>query len=206
MKRVAILISGRGSNMAALVEANRHEKFCDVALVASNRPAADGLEFAQGYGIETLTLDHKSFATREAFDEAFDQELRARAIDIVALAGFMRILSDAFVTRWLGRLINIHPSLLPLFPGIRVHEQALPAGATSSGATVHFVVPVLDSGPTIGQAKVPVLPGDTAETLAVPVLEAEHRLYPACLKLLCEDGVRLKGGRATFARGGPIVL
>ncbi len=114
----------------------------------------------------------------------------------------MRILSDAFVTRWLGRLINIHPSLLPLFPGIRVHEQALAAGATSSGATVHFVVPVLDSGPTIGQAKVPVLPGDTAETLAARVLEAEHKLYPACLKLLCEDGVRLKGGRATFARGG----
>ena len=206
MNRVAILISGRGSNMAALIAANAREKFCDVSLALSNRPDAEGLDFAAQHGIATLTLDHKAFTTREQFDDALDNELRARKIDIVALAGFMRILSDAFVARWLGRLVNIHPSLLPLFPGIRVHEQALAAGVKESGATVHFVVPALDSGPIIGQAKVPVLSGDTAASLAARVLEAEHELYPQCLKLLCNGGVWLEGNRAVFRANGPVAI
>jgi phosphoribosylglycinamide formyltransferase-1 len=204
--RVAILISGRGSNLAALIEDAEAERYCEIALVISNRPNAPGLALAAGRGIEALTLDHKTFATREAFDAALDAALRARKIDVVALAGFMRILSGGFVARWLGRLINIHPSLLPAFPGVKVHEQALAAKVKVSGATIHFVVPELDSGPIIGQASVPVHPHDTPETLAARVLEAEHKLYPLCLRMVCEKRVRLESSRAAFAANGPVIL
>ncbi|MFO1187616.1 MAG: phosphoribosylglycinamide formyltransferase [Alphaproteobacteria bacterium] len=207
MKRVAILISGRGSNMAALIASAEREDYCEIALVLSNRGDAAGLMAAAECGIETLAIDHKAFPSREAFDADLDKALRERSIDIIALAGFMRILSPGFVAKWPGRILNIHPSLLPLFPGTRVHEQALAAGVKESGATVHFVVPELDAGPIIGQAKVPVLVSDTAETLGARVLEAEHKLYPGCLKLLCEGAVRLESGHAVFAgRGGPLAL
>lgn len=192
--------------MGALIETAQRERYGKIALVLSNRPDAAGLKFAARHGIETLALDHKAYASREAFDAAVDEALRKRTIDIVALAGFMRILSAGFVARWQGRLVNIHPSLLPLFPGIHVHEQALAAGVKQSGATVHFVVPELDAGPIIGQAAVPVLAGDTPETLAARVLLAEHKLYPSCLKMLCEGRVRLEQGRAVFAQGGPIAI
>jgi len=204
--RIAILISGRGSNMGALIGSAQREGYGEIALVLSNRPDAAGLEFAARHAIEALALDHKAHVSREAFDAAVDEALRKRRIDIVALAGFMRILGAGFVARWQGRLVNIHPSLLPLFPGIHVHEQALAAGVKQSGATVHFVVPELDAGPIIGQASVPVLTGDTPATLAARILLAEHKLYPVCLKMLCEGRVRLDGGRAVFAHGGPIAI
>lgn len=191
--------------MSALIDSNRREPYADIAFVFANRADAAGLGIAAEHGIDTLTIDHRKHASRGAFDEAIDRELRARRIDIVALAGFMRILDDPFVARWQGRLINIHPSLLPSFPGLRVHEQALAAGVTISGATVHFVIPKVDAGPAIGQAAVPVLGGDTPETLAARILEAEHLLYPRCLKMLCRGEVRLEGGRAVF-KDGPVAL
>lgn len=204
--RAAILISGRGSNMGALIASAEREGYCEIACVIANRPDAAGLATAAECGIETLAIDHKKFPSREAFDAAIDEALRERSIDIVALAGFMRILTPGFVAKWQGRLVNIHPSLLPLFPGIHVHEQALAAGVKESGATVHYVVPELDAGPIIGQARVKVLEGDTPESLAARVLAAEHKLYPACLRLLCEGGVRLEAGRAVFAKNGPLTL
>jgi phosphoribosylglycinamide formyltransferase-1 len=204
--RVAILISGRGSNMAALIEDAKHERYCEIAAVLSNRPGAAGLEFAAQNGIPTVALDHKKFATREAFDLALGAELRARKIDFVALAGFMRILTPKFADDWRGQLVNIHPSLLPAFPGTRVHEQVLAAGVAITGATVQFVVPQLDSGPIIGQAAVPVMVGDTPETLAARVLEAEHKLYPLCLRMVCDGRVRLEGDRAEFNDGCPIAM
>ena len=192
--------------MITLIEVARREKFCEVALVLANRPGAPGLSLANEIGIEAIVLDHTRFSSRDSFDEALDSELRARRVDIVTLAGFMRILTPGFTLRWQGRLINIHPSLLPAFPGIRVHEEALAAGAAISGCTVHLVVPELGAGAMIGQATVPVQTGDTPETLAARVLEAEHKLYPLCLRMICEGRVRLNNGRAVFASGGPILL
>jgi phosphoribosylglycinamide formyltransferase-1 len=206
LPRVAILISGRGSNMGALIESAKREAYCEIALVISNRPGAPGLEHASQRGIETVMLDHGKFPTREAFDQALHEALEKHAIDFVALAGFMRILTPGVVARWLGRLINIHPSLLPAFPGVKVHEQALAAGVAISGATVHFVVPQVDAGPIIGQAAVPVRVDDTPDTLGARVLAAEHKLYPLCLRMVCEKGVRLEGGRAISAGQGPIAL
>jgi phosphoribosylglycinamide formyltransferase-1 len=204
--RIAILISGRGSNMGALIESARTERYADIALVIANRPGAAGLEYAAQAGIETMTLDHGKFPTREAFDQALHETLEKRAIDFVALAGFMRILSEGFALRWLGRLTNIHPSLLPAFPGVKTHDQALAAGVAISGASVHFVVPAVDAGPIIGQAAVPVRTDDTPDTLAARVLAAEHRLYPLCLRMVCEKQVRLENGRAVFAGEGPIAI
>src|ERR1041384_6215853 len=179
-KRVAVLISGRGSNMAALIEAAKAADYpAEIALVLSNVGDAAGLARAREAGIATEVVDHKTFGKdREAFDRELDSTLEARRIDIVCLAGFLRVLSPWFAARWNGRLINIHPSLLPAFKGLHTHERALAAGAAQHGATVHFVVPELDSGPIIEQASVPVLPGDTPETLAARVLEVEHRIYP----------------------------
>jgi len=186
-RRVAILISGRGSNMAALIEAARAKDYpAEIALVVSNRPDAAGLVFAASRGIATAVVDHKRFASREAFDAALDAALEKARIEIVCLAGFMRMLTTPFVAKWRGRMLNIHPSLLPEFKGLDTHARALAAGVKTHGCTAHFVVPELDSGPIILQEKVPVLAGDTAETLAARVLEAEHRIYPAALRLLAE--------------------
>jgi phosphoribosylglycinamide formyltransferase-1 len=191
--RTAVFISGRGSNLSALIDAARAPDYpAEIALVFSNKEDAAGLQVARDASVPTKVISHKAFASREEFDAAIDAALRAAHIDLIAEAGFMRIHSEWFVKRWEGRMINIHPSLLPLFPGIRVHQQALAAGATESGCTVHYMVPELDAGPIIAQAKVPVLPGDTPETLAARVLVEEHRLYPEALRMvagaLLQDG------------------
>ncbi|HST93426.1 MAG TPA: phosphoribosylglycinamide formyltransferase, partial [Microvirga sp.] len=179
-RRVAILISGRGSNMASLIEAAQAADFpAEIALVLSNRPDAEGRERAKNAGIATLAIDHKAFPDRESFDRALDDALVEHDIAFICLAGFMRVLSDWFVERWAGKMINIHPSLLPLYRGTQTHRRALEDGVLVHGCTVHFVVPELDAGPIIARAAVPVLPGDTPESLAARVLAAEHRLYPA---------------------------
>jgi phosphoribosylglycinamide formyltransferase-1 len=198
-KRVAILISGRGSNLAALIDAAKAPDYpAEIALVISNKENAAGLCVAQNAGIPARVIPHQDFASREEFDAAIDAALRAADIGIVCEAGFMRIHSEWFARTWEGKLLNIHPSLLPLFPGIRVHQQALDAGVRESGCTVHFVVAELDSGPIVAQAAVPVLPGDTAQTLAARVLAEEHKLYPAALKMVAEGKVVLRDGRAAF--------
>jgi phosphoribosylglycinamide formyltransferase 1 len=187
-KRVAVLISGRGSNMAALIEAAKAQDYpAEIALVVSNRPDATGLATARDAGIATALVDHTAFGTdRAAFERALDAALAAQRIELVCLAGFMRLLSPWFVARWCGRLINIHPALLPQFKGLETHRRALEAGVTRHGATVHFVVAEMDSGPIIMQESVPVLAGDTEETLARRVLEVEHRIYPQALRLVAE--------------------
>jgi len=195
--RTAVLISGRGSNLRALADAARAPDYpAEIVLAISNRGEAPGLEIAQEFGIPAKVIPHAKYDSREAFDAAVDGGLHAANVSLVCEAGFMRIHSDWFVKRWEGRLINIHPSLLPAFPGIRVHKQALDAGVKISGCTVHFVVSELDSGPIIAQAAVPVLPGDTPETLAARVLIEEHRLYPEALKLVASGQVKLENGRA----------
>jgi phosphoribosylglycinamide formyltransferase-1 len=191
-KRTAILISGRGSNMAALIEAARAPDYpAEIALVVSNRPEAAGLERARVAGIEAVAIDHKVFATRMAFEARLHQTLLDHRIDLLANAGFMRLLTGGFVDRWKDRHLNIHPSLLPAFPGLDTHQRALDAGVTITGCTVHFVRLEMDSGPIIAQAAVPVQRGDTAETLAARVLEAEHKLYPLALKLVASGAVRV---------------
>ena len=177
--RVAILISGRGSNMASLIEAARDPAYpAEIALVLSNRPDAAGLARAEAAGIPTRIVDHTAFPDRASFDAAVQRELEGAGIDLVCLAGFMRILTPGFIERWAGRMLNVHPSLLPAFKGLHPHRQALEAGVPTHGCTVHFVVPELDSGPTVIQAEVPVLPDDTEATLSARVLAEEHRLYP----------------------------
>jgi phosphoribosylglycinamide formyltransferase-1 len=190
-KRVAVLISGRGSNMAALIEAARDPAYpAEIVLVVSNRPDAAGLDRARADGIETAVVNHTSFGKdREAFEHALQGVLDAHHIEIVCLAGFMRLLTPWLVRRWEGRMLNIHPALLPAFKGLDTHQRALAAGAKQHGATVHFVVPEMDAGPIIAQAAVPVHDGDTADTLAARVLAEEHRLYPAALKLVAEGRV-----------------
>jgi phosphoribosylglycinamide formyltransferase-1 len=196
-KRVAVLISGRGSNMTALVEAARAADFpAEIALVAANRPTAAGLERARASGIPTAMVDHTRYGgDREGFERALQAELVAHGVDIVCLAGFMRLLTPWFVDQWTERMLNIHPALLPAFKGLHTHEQALAAGVRIHGATVHFVVPEMDSGPIIAQAAVPVLDHDTPKTLGARVLQAEHRIYPLALRLLAEDRVRMVSGR-----------
>ncbi|WP_051881624.1 phosphoribosylglycinamide formyltransferase [Parvularcula oceani] len=197
MKRVAVLISGSGSNLQALIDAAQAEDYpAEIVLVLSNRPGAYGLERARAAGIETDVLDHKSFATREDFDAALDARLREAAPDAICLAGFMRVLTAGFVEGWRGRILNIHPSLLPAFRGLHVHRQALEAGVKLSGCTVHVVTPELDDGPIIGQAAVPVLPGDDEDSLAARTLKAEHRLYPAALRRFLEGGGSEADGEA----------
>lgn len=200
--RTAVLISGRGSNLAALIEAAHAPDYpAEISLVISNREGAAGLEVARAAGIPAQIIPHQEYGTREAFDRAIDDALRKADISLVCAAGFMRIQSEWFVTRWEGRLINIHPSLLPAFPGINVHERVLQAGAKISGCTVHFVTPELDSGPIILQASAPVFPDDTRDTLAERVLAEEHKLYPQALKLVAEGKVKLENGRAIFTTG-----
>lgn len=194
-KRVGVLISGRGSNMVSIAEAARAPDYpAEIALVISNIPNVAGLDRARCFGIATATVDHRPFGKdREAFERAVDELLRVNQIDLVVLAGFMRILTPWFVKRWEGRLINIHPSLLPLFKGTHTHRQALEAGVSEHGCSVHFVVPELDAGPVILQAKVPILPGDDEETLSKRVLVEEHKLYPAALAEVASGRASLTG-------------
>lgn len=197
--RTAVLISGRGSNLAALIQACREPDFpAEIALVISNVETAEGLAVAASAQIPAKTISHKAYAAREDFDAAIDAALTEAKIELICEAGFMRIHSDDFVRKWQGRMLNIHPSLLPAFKGIRVHQQAIDAGVRVSGCTVHFVVPELDSGPIIAQAAVPVYPGDTAATLQSRVLVEEHKLYPAALRLVAEGKVVLRDGRTVF--------
>jgi len=192
-KRVAVLISGRGSNMTALIEAAKAQDYpAEIALVISNRPAAPGLTRAREAGIATAIVDHAPFgADREAFERALDEELRAHRIDLLCLAGFMRVLTPWFVKRWQGRMLNIHPALLPQFKGLDTHRRALAAGVKEHGATVHFVVAEVDCGPIVAQERVPVLDSDTEQTLAARVLKAEHRIYPQALRALAEGRLSL---------------
>lgn len=189
-KRVGILISGRGSNMSALIEAARSADYpAEIVGVLSNRAGAPGLAIAAAEGIATASLAQSKFPNREMFEAVMTRTLESWEVDIVCLAGFMRILGDDFVNRWAGRMINIHPSLLPLYRGLHTHERALADGATTHGCTVHFVTPGLDEGAPILKAEVPVLPGDTPETLAARVLVEEHRIYPEALRLLASGAI-----------------
>lgn len=189
MHNIVILISGSGSNMVAIVEAALRERWADtlgarVAAVISNRPAAQGLAAAAAFGVPTQVLDHTGFASREAFDAALAEAIDVHSPALVVLAGFLRILTPGFVTHYAGRLVNIHPSLLPAFPGLHTHQRAIDSGCRFAGATVHRVTAELDHGPILDQAVVPVLPADTAATLAARVLTQEHRIYPQAIKTL----------------------
>jgi len=198
-KRVGILISGRGSNMAALIRAAAADDYpAEIALVVSNEPSAAGLAHASSQGIATAVVDHRKFADREAFGRALDETLQEAKVDIVCLAGFMRMLSTPFVQKWSGRMLNVHPSLLPAFKGLDTHARALAAGVKIHGCTVHFVAPELDSGPIIVQAAVPVLEHDDEERLAARVLAEEHRIYPAALRWLAEGRLAIDGGRVSI--------
>lgn len=201
-KRVAALISGRGSNVASLIEAARNPGYpAEIALVLSNRPDAGGLARAAEGGITTEVVDHKVFGSRESFEAELDRVIRSHRIDIVALAGFMRVLTPSFVERWTGCMLNIHPSLLPSFKGLHTHARALAEGVRIHGCTVHFVVPELDSGPIVAQAAVPVHGTESEGELAARVLAQEHVIYPRALAWLAEGRVRLEGGRVAFDGG-----
>ncbi len=200
-KKVAVLISGRGSNLASLIDAapsSDQDGSYKIILVISNVAGVAGLDRARAAGIATAVIPHAG-KTREAFDAEIDAALRAAGAELVVLAGFMRILSDGFVRGWEGKLINIHPSLLPAYKGTRVHERVIEAREALSGASVHFVVPELDAGPVIAQASVPVHPADTPQLLADRILAVEHKLYPEALKLLAQDKVKLQNGLAVFS-------
>ena len=207
MKRIVILISGRGSNMEAIVQrcASEHWQAAVVAVVA-NRPQATGLAFARERGIATAVVDHQAFASRDAFDAALATAIEAQRPDLIVLAGFMRILGDAFVRRYTQRILNIHPSLLPAFPGLHTHRRALEAGCKASGATVHFVTPELDHGPIVIQSVVPVQPDDTEHTLAARVLASEHRIYPQAVRWFVQEQLRIDGGVVRHTGGAPQLL
>lgn len=190
--RIAVLISGRGSNMQALVDACRDPGFpAEVALVVSNEPQARGLAWAKEAGVPTTVINHRDFPDRESFELALDEALGASGVDLICLAGFMRLLGDEFVNKWRDRLINIHPSLMPAFKGLNTHERVIKLGARFTGCTVHFVRPEMDDGPIIVQAVVPVRPGDTPESLADRVLAVEHRIYPMAVRLIAEQRARV---------------
>jgi phosphoribosylglycinamide formyltransferase-1 len=204
--KVGVLISGRGSNMQALIDACAAPGFpAEIALVLSNRADAAGLQRAEAAGIATDVIDHKAFPDRAAFDAAVADRLDAAGVQLICLAGFMRLLSDEFVARWHDRLINIHPSLLPAFKGLHVHERALETGVRITGCTVHFVRAEMDAGPIIIQAAVPVLPGDDPDLLAARVLEQEHRIYPLALRLIAEGRVHVEGNRVAVDGTEPSV-
>jgi phosphoribosylglycinamide formyltransferase-1 len=195
MKRIVILISGRGSNMQAIVRRCADDGWpARVVAVIANRSDAAGLAFAQSHGVATAVVDHSSYASRDAFDDALAAQIDARRPDVIALAGFMRILGAAFVRRYEGRLLNIHPSLLPAFPGLHTHRRALAAGCKVSGATVHFVTAELDHGPIVMQSVVPVLPADDEDTLAARVLATEHRIYPQSVEWFVRGRLRIEHG------------
>jgi phosphoribosylglycinamide formyltransferase-1 len=198
--RVAILISGRGSNMRALVEAARAEDFpAEIALVLSNVASAEGLAFARAQGIATATVDHKTYPDRETFERAMQATLANHGVELVCLAGFMRLLTPWFVAQWRDRMLNIHPALLPSYRGLHTHERALADGVKIHGATVHFVAPEMDAGPIVAQAAAPVLDSDTPETLGARVLQLEHRIYPLALKLVAGGLAQVEDARVRIA-------
>ncbi|MDX2259208.1 MAG: phosphoribosylglycinamide formyltransferase [Hyphomicrobiaceae bacterium] len=199
-RRVGVLLSGRGSNMMALVEAARAPGYpAEIAVVIANRPDAGGLAWARGEAIPAHLVDHKAFANRETFERAVDAVLIEAGVEIVALAGFMRLMTPWLVERWRDRMLNIHPSLLPSFKGLDTHARALEAGVRIAGCTVHLVREAMDEGPILGQAAVPVAPGDTPDTLAARVLAAEHLLYPAVLAGYCSGAITFDGAHVRFA-------
>ena len=203
MKRILILISGRGSNLQAIMQRCADEAWpARVVAVLSNQPGAEGLDFAAAHGIPTGVLDHRAFASREAFDADLASLIDSHSPDLVVLAGFMRILSDGFVAHYAGRLLNIHPSLLPAFSGLHTHRRAIESGCKVAGATVHFVTPTLDHGPIVAQATVPVLIDDTPETLSDRVLAAEHRMYPAAVRWFVEGDLRVDDDGVVHHRRG----
>jgi phosphoribosylglycinamide formyltransferase-1 len=195
MKRIVILISGRGSNMEAITQRCAQERWpAQVVAVIANRPQATGLQFARAHGIDAAVIDHQRFSTRESFDAALAEAIDAQRPDLVLLAGFMRILGDNFVRRYEGRMLNIHPSLLPAFPGLHTHRRAIEAGCKVSGATVHLVTPQLDHGPIVMQSVVPVLPDDSEASLAARVLATEHRIYPQAVQWFVRGELRIEAG------------
>lgn len=212
--RIGVLISGRGSNLQSLIEAAKAPDYpADIALVISNRADAPGLERARRAGVPAAVIDHRPFGktaeARAAFESELTRALEGAGAELVCLAGFMRILSPDFVTRWNGRLINIHPSLLPAFKGLDVHARMIDAGVKIAGCTVHFVSAEMDAGPIIGQAATPVVPGDDAEALAARILDEEHKLYPACVRLICQGRARLTASGtvefdSTVGAGAPL--
>lgn len=198
-RRTAVLISGRGSNLAALIAATKADRYpAEIAVVLADNPDASGLAHARDAGIASAIVDRRRFETKATFEAALDSALRDAGIELVCLAGFMRLLSPHFVEQWRDRMLNIHPSLLPLFPGLDTHARALAAGVMVHGATVHFVRAETDTGPIVAQAAVPVLPGDTPETLAARVLGVEHRIYPLALKLVAGGRANVVGERVTI--------
>jgi len=207
MKNIVVLISGRGSNMEAIVQACATEGWnARIAAVVSNQPDAAGLAFARARGIATAVVDHRGHASRESFDAELQRAIDAFAPDLLVLAGFMRILTPGFVAHYAGRMVNVHPSLLPAFTGLNTHRRALEAGCKAAGATVHFVTADLDHGPIIAQAVVPVLPGDSEETLAARVLAREHVLYPRAVRWLVDGLLRVEGVAVRHLRGEPQLL
>ncbi|WP_321792438.1 phosphoribosylglycinamide formyltransferase [Caballeronia sp. J97] len=204
MKKIVILISGRGSNMEAVVRACAREGWpARIRAVISNRPDAAGLGFAAANGIETQVVDHRRFDGRDAFDAALAREIDRFEPDLVVLAGFMRVLTDDFVGKYAGRMLNIHPSLLPCFPGLRTHQQALDAGVRVHGASVHFVTPTLDHGPIVAQGAVPVIAGDDAAALAARVLKVEHEIYPRAVRWFIEGRLSVEGERVALTPSEP---
>jgi len=202
--RLGVLISGRGTNLQALIRACAEPDFpAEIALVIANVPGAAGLDRAQDAAIRTTVIDHKTFNDRETFDAALDTALKEANVELVCLAGFMRLLTDGFVDAWRNRMINIHPSLLPCFKGLDTHQRMLDAGVTIGGCTVHYVRPEMDTGPIIVQAAVPILPDDDAGRLAARILEKEHVAYPLAVRLIAEGRVRLEGDRARIENGAP---
>jgi phosphoribosylglycinamide formyltransferase-1 len=201
--KVGVLISGRGSNLKSLLEACAAPGFpAEIVTVLSNRPGAGGLDHARAAGVAAAVVDHKAYDGREAFEAALTTALEDAAVELVCLAGFLRVVTPAFVRHWQGRMINIHPSLLPLFPGLDTHARALAAGVKLHGCSVHYVSEEVDSGAIVGQAAVPVLAGDDPDSLAARVLAAEHRLYPACLRLVADGRARLVDGKVEISLDG----
>lgn len=195
MKKIAILISGRGSNLEAIVSA---KPACEITVVVSNRPDALGLKFAEKQNIPTEVVDHKNFSSREAFDKALLETLKRYEPDLIVLAGFMRILTEKFISAYPSKVVNIHPSLLPAFTGLDTHQRAIDAGVRLHGCTVHFVTPELDHGPIIAQAAVPVIQGDSADSLAARVLEEEHRIYPMAVQWICNGECSINGNAVSL--------
>ena len=201
--KIAVLISGRGSNLQSLIDAAAAgELGAEIALVISNVPDAPGLERAARTGIPTETIDHRDFEGREPFEDALHAALSSRSVEVVCLAGFMRLLTDNFVGKWRDRLINIHPSILPAFKGLHTHERAIEAGVRFSGCTIHFVTPEMDDGPIIAQAVVPVLQGDTPGDLAARILAEEHKLYPLAVRLIAEGRAKVSGNKVEISETG----
>ncbi|MEM8838328.1 MAG: phosphoribosylglycinamide formyltransferase [Pseudomonadota bacterium] len=204
-KKVCVIISGSGSNLQALIDHCASEQSsAEIALVISNKPGVFGLERAARAGIPARVIEHNAYESREAFEDALDNALQEETIELICLAGFLRILTADFVEKWLGRILNIHPSLLPAFPGLHVHEQALAEGVRLSGCAVHFVDAGLDCGPIIIQAAVPVVPGDDADRLAARILQSEHAIYPRALEWVASGRARLVNGRCEFDNPGHV--